>query len=88
MENSMLTIKDKNIFSDNGDLLKVIDCPKNLSGSDLTQTSDYEFHCDRCEKQVVATDYLNEPAIIQLLADAPDTCLKISRFDPLFRFES
>jgi len=84
----MLTIKDKRIFSDDGDLLKVIDCPKNVSGSDLTQTSTYEFHCDGCEKQVVATDYLSEPAIIQLLADAPDTCLKISRFDPLFRFES
>ena len=84
----MLTIKDKNIFSDDGNLLKVIDCPRNVRGSDLIQTSYNQFHCDGCEKQVVATDYLSEPTIIQLLADAPDTCLKISRFDPLFRFES
>ena len=84
----MLTIKDKTIFADDGALLKVIDCPKNVSDPDLTQTSDHEFRCGGCEKQVVATDYLSEPAIIQLLADAPDTCLKISRFDPLFRFES
>ena len=84
----MLTIKDKTIFADDGALLKVIDCPKNVDDSDLTQTSDHEFRCDGCAKQVVATDYLSEPAIIQLLADAPDTCLKISRFDPLFRFES
>ena len=83
----MLTIKDKSIFSDDGTLLKVVDCPKNVSGADLIQTSYNQFHCDGCEKQVVATDYLSEPAIIQLLADAPDTCLKISRFDPLFRFE-
>ena len=83
----MLTIKDKSIFSDDGTLLKVVDCPKNVSGSDLIQTSYNQFHCDGCEKQVVATDYLSEPVIIQLLADAPDTCLKISRFDPLFRFE-
>ena len=83
----MLTIKDKSIFSDDGTLLKVVDCPKNVSGSDLIQTSYNQFHCDGCEKQVVATDYLSEPAIIQLLADTPDTCLKISRFDPLFRFE-
>ena len=83
----MFTIKDKNIFSDDGTLLKVVDCPKNVSGSDLIQTSYNQFHCDGCEKQVVATDYLSESAIIQLLADAPDTCLKISRFDPLFRFE-
>ena len=84
----MLTIKDKTIFADDGALLKVIDCPKNVSDSDLKQTSDHEFHCDGCAKQVVATDYLSEPAIIQLLVDAPDTCLKISRFDPRFRFET
>jgi len=88
MESSMLTIKDKSIFAGDGTLLKVIDCPKNVIDSDLTQTSDHEFRCNGCEKQVVATDYLSEPAIIQLLADAPDTCLKISRFDPRFRFET
>ena len=84
----MIVIKNKSIFADDGTLLKVIDCPKNVGGEDLTQTSDHEFRCDGCEKQVVATDYLSEPAIIQLLADAPDTCLKISRFDPRFRFET
>jgi len=84
----MLTIKDKSIFSDDGDLLKVIDCPKNVCGPDLTQTSDHEFHCNGCAKQVVATDYLSEPTIVQLLADNPKTCLKISRFDPRFRFET
>lgn len=84
----MLTIKDKTIFADDGTLLKVINCPKNVGGADLTQTSDHEFRCDGCAKQVVATDYLSEPAIIQLLADTPDTCLKISRFDPRFRFET
>ena len=84
----MLTIKDKNIFSDDGNLLKVIDCPRNVRGSDLIQTSDNQFHCDGCEKQVVATDYLSEPTIVQLLADNPKTCLKISCFDPRFRFET
>ena len=84
----MLTIKNKTIFANDGTLLKVIDCPKNVSDSDLTQTSHHKFHCDGCAKQVVATDYLSEAAIVRLLTDAPDTCLKISRFDPLFRFKS
>ena len=83
----MLTIKDKIIFADDGTLLKEIDCPKNVDDSNLTQTSDHEFRCDGCEKQVVATDYLSEPAIVQLLVDNPKTCLKISRFDLRFRFE-
>ena len=84
----MLTIKDKSIYADDGNLLRIIDCPRNVSDSELTQTSDHEFHCDGCEKQVVATDYLSEPTIVQLLVDNPKTCLKISRFDPRFRFET
>ena len=84
----MLTIKDKTIFDSDGTLLKVIDCPKDVSASGLTPISDIEFHCDGCSKNVVATDLLSEAAIVKLLAEAPDTCLKISRFDPLFRFES
>ena len=84
----MLTIKDKRIFADDGTLLKVIDCPKNVGDSDLMQISDHEFHCRNCEKQVIATDFLSEQEITQLLRDAPNTCLKISRFDPRFRFET
>ncbi len=83
----MLTIKDKKIFSDDGTFLKVIDCPRGVSGSDLTQTSDHEFHCDKCEEQVVATDSLTEDSIVELITDKPEICLKVSRFDPLFRFE-
>ncbi len=35
----MLTIKDKRIFADDGTLLKVVYCPKNVDDSDFTQTS-------------------------------------------------
>ena len=84
----MLTIKDKKIFSDDGTFLKVIDCPRGVSGSDLTQKSDHEFHCDKCEKQVVGTDFLTEDSIVRLLKDNPETCLNISCFDPRFRFVS
>ena len=84
----MLTIKDKSLYASDGTLLKVIDCPKNVSDSDLTQVSVNEFSCNGCSRKVVATDHLSEAAIVRLLAEAPNTCLKISRFDPLFRFES
>ena len=84
----MLTIKDKRIFADDGTLLKVIDCPKNVGDSDLTQISDHKFHCRNCKKQVISTDFLSEQEVTQLLRDAPNTCLKISRFDPRFRFET
>ena len=83
----MLTIKDKKIFSDDGTFLTVIDCSRGVNGSDLTQLSDHEFRCDKCEKQIFATDFLTEDGIVELITDKPETCLKVSRFDPLFRFE-
>ena len=83
----MFTIKNKSIFANDGTFLKTIDCPKNVNRSNLAQTSDHEFHCNSCHKTVIETDLLSEQEITQLLQVAPDTCLKISRFDPLFRFE-
>ena len=83
----MFTIKNKNIFANDGTFLKTIDCPQNAKPSSLTQTSDIKFHCNSCNKTVIETDLLSEQEITQLLRVAPDTCLKISRFDPLFRFE-
>ena len=83
----MFTIKNKNIFADDGTFLKAIDCPQNVKSSSLAQASDHEFHCNNCNKTVIETDLLSEQEITQLLREAPDTCLKISRFDPLFRFE-
>ena len=84
----MITIKEKKIFSNDGTFLKVIDCPRKVAGLDLTQISDLEFHCDECEKKVVATDFLSEDSIVELITDRPETCLKISCFDPRFRFET
>ena len=52
----MLTIKDKKIYTENGLLLKIIDCPKKVSVSDLQKISD------------------------------KNTCLKISKLNPMFRF--
>ena len=83
----MLTIKNKNIFANDGTFLKTIDCPQNVTRSNLAQTSDHEFHCNNCNKTVIETDLLSEQEITRLLRVTPDTCLKISRFDPLFRFE-
>lgn len=81
----MLTIKDKKIFADDGSMLKVIDCPNDVTAGDLTRASEHDFHCDKCDKKIITTDHLSEEAIVNLLTDEPNSCLKISYFDPLFR---
>lgn len=83
----MFTVKNKKIFADDGTMLKVIDCPNDVSADDLKRASEHDYYCDKCDKKIVATDYLSEEAIVNLLTDEPKSCLKISHFDPLFRFE-
>ena len=83
----MLTIKNKKIYAEDGTYLKTINCPLNVSNQDLRQISETKFSCEKCAKEVVQTDFLTEGEIIDLLTTNPDTCLKISVLDPLFKFE-
>ena len=83
----MLTIKNEKIYAEDGTYLKTINCPLNVSDQDLHQISETKFSCEKCAKEVVQTDFLTEKQIIDLLTTNPDTCLKISLFDPLFRVE-
>ena len=83
----MLTIRKNQIYAEDGTYLKTISCPLNVSDQDLHQVSETKFSCEKCAKEVVQTDFLTENEIIDLLTTNPDTCLKISLFDPLFRVE-
>ena len=83
----MLKIKNKRIYAEDGTYLKTISCPLNVAEHDLHQISETKFSCEKCAKEVVQTDFLTEGEIIDLLTTNPDTCLKISLFDPLFIIE-
>ena len=83
----MLTIKNKRIYAEDGTYLKTISCQLNVGEQDLHQVSETRFSCEKCAKEVVQTDFLTEDEIIDLLTANPDTCLKISVLDPLFKIE-
>lgn len=83
----MFTIKNSQIYSSNGEFLKRINCPKRVTIYDLNPTPDGEFNCDKCDIQVRETDHMTEPELLTLLKTAPETCLKINPFNPIFIFE-
>ena len=83
----MLTIKNKRIYKEDVTYLKTISCTLNVSDQDLHQISETKFSCEKCAREVVQTDFLTEDEIIDLLTANPDTCLKISVLDPLFKIE-
>ena len=82
----MLNIIDKKIYTKEGEYLKTIQCPKKISASDLEQKNKQTLYCNKCEKDIIDTQYTSEKELIKILKKNKNTCLKISRLNPMFSF--
>ena len=82
----MLKIANKKIFTQEGKYLKTIECTKKISASDLEQKDEQTRYCNNCEKEIIDTQYISEKELVNILKKNKDTCLKISRLNPMFRF--
>ena len=81
----MLTIKNDRVIDASGHTLKTLSCPRRILDSDLENPHHAESRCAHCDRNVINTDYLTEAQIIARLKEDPTTCLKINRFNPIFR---
>ena len=80
----MLTIKDKNIYTEKGVFLKTISCPKKISYSSLIRKTDKQMLCSSCHKNLIDTDNISEGELVDILTKDKDTCLVINRLNPMF----
>ena len=83
----MLVVRDSKIFTEAGQYLKTIHCPKKVSAAALERVDYKTLHCQGCKETVIDTDYLTQAEVVAHIAENADVCLKISRFNPDFRFE-
>ena len=81
----MLTIHNNQIIDEQGTVLKTVSCPKRILDSDLESPNASKSLCTQCDRDVINTDYLTEAQIIARLKEDPTTCLKINRYNPVFR---
>ena len=86
MEVKLLNVIDKKIYTDDGSFLKKIECPKNISASDLNTQSDNKLFCNQCEKNIIDAQSISEDNLVKALKEDKNTCVKISRLNPMFRF--
>ena len=82
----MLTVKNKKIYAENGSFLKIIDCTKKITVSDLQNKSDKKLLCKSCNQNILDTEYMSEKDLCQILEKDKSTCLKISKLNPMFKF--
>jgi len=86
LEVRLLNVIDKKIYTDGGGFLKKIECPKNISASDLNTQPNNRLFCNKCEKNIIDAQSISENNLIKILKEDKNTCLKISRLNPMFRF--
>ena len=67
----------KEIYSDNGQLIKKLNCPYKIKWENLELTNTGARRCENCDHMILDTELLNENEIIKLVKDNPYTCLKI-----------
>lgn len=79
-----LRIKNNAIYSPDGEKLKDIYCPRKVDQADLKNRSDGHFDCGNCNQVIMNTDFISEKQLIDLLQQAPETCLLINLENPLF----
>jgi hypothetical protein len=69
----------KELFTDNGILLKKMQCPINVDWESMQAgKNDLEKICLHCNKPVLNTDFLTEDEVMFLLKKDGNKCLKVN----------
>ena len=67
------------LFSKHGALIKKLSCPLSKQWDQFSPQDQSGFrNCDHCEKPVFDTSVLEEKALIRLMENDPEACLKVA----------
>jgi len=67
----------KNIYTDNDEFVKTMNCPYKMSWDNLEATNSTMRKCSICDHLIIDTVYISDDELLNLVAENPDTCLKI-----------
>ena len=72
----------KEIFTDNGQLIKRLDCPYKMNWDKLLPTNGNANTrlCSTCNHQIIDTSALSDTKLFELVQQNPDTCLKVDLY--------
>lgn len=84
----VLTIRNNLLYTNEGEMLKEVFCPRKVTDDDLNRDDGNNFSCAQCNETVANTDYMTEDEIIAMLLKSPETCLYINLGNPLFEVEA
>ena len=69
----------KTIYTDDGELIKKLNCPKNKQWDNLITLNEQQAKmCDSCNHLVLDTATLSNIELSQIIKHNPNTCFKVS----------
>ena len=68
---------NKEVFTDNGEFIKQMNCPYNIKWDNLEETSKTSRKCSNCDQLIINTEYVSDAELLFMVRENSDTCLKI-----------
>jgi hypothetical protein len=72
----------KEVFADNGALIKQLNCPFRMHWDNLEATKPTMRKCAVCDRFIVDTALFTDDQLLEMVGQNPDTCLKIDLHQP------
>lgn len=73
-----LDLTTKELFTDEGNFLKVLDCPKKVQASELKKLSADSYICSSCDHTILETAGLTDAQLQKIVEKDPQQCLKVN----------
>ena len=67
----------KEVFTNNDEFVKKMDCPYNMNWDNLEITSSTNRNCNNCDQTIIDTSYISDNEILKMVTQNPKTCLRI-----------
>lgn len=68
----------KELFTENGEFIKKMNCPYKVNWDNLEKSNSLSRRCLNCDQQIVDTEHLSDDALLIMMRENPNTCLKIN----------
>ncbi len=72
------------LFTDDGQLIKKLQCPYRIDWDSLEEDLGNAGNrkCSQCNHNIIDASNYPQEALVKMLGEAPNTCLKITLIDP------
>lgn len=67
----------KKIFTNQGDLIKKLDCPYRMNWKKMEEMDESKRLCGKCDRTIIDTEKFSDEELLAMVKNDPNTCLKI-----------